>query len=208
MVAVPEMSVSAPVAMGTGRSTVPAQRRRVVAVAVSPMELLRSGSDLVRLVEDFPYVDLLVAAEDLPAAAPGPLGVLSYAEDGREAPGDGDLDGIDLDHDDVGDEDEDEDDPDDEVRERLDRLGIPELHLHRLGLRPPLTPLAEADLVAALSELVGFDPEPGVYCLAPALASSDPSRTVVSRAAQRIAQVYGLPLLRYRCHELSVVDAS
>jgi len=28
---------------------------------------------------------------------------------------------------------------------------------------------------------------------------------VVNRAAQRIAQVYGIPLLRYRCLELSVV---
>ena len=36
--------------------------------------------------------------------------------------------------------------------------------MHRLGLPGPLGPLAESDLVAALSELVGFDPEPGVYC--------------------------------------------
>src|SRR5205823_6082278 len=38
----------------------------------------------------------------------------------------------------------------------------------------------------------GFDPEPGVYCLAPAL----PADGVIVRAAQRIARVYGLPLLR------------
>ena len=60
-------------------------------------------------------------------------------------------------------------------------------------------------MVAAISELVGFDPEPGVYCLAPNPTAADPGRTVVNRAAQRIAQVYGIPLLRYRCLELSVV---
>jgi hypothetical protein len=192
MVAVPEMCVSAPVAKtDTGRSSVPVHSRRVVAVAVSAMELLRPESDLVRLIEGFPHVDLLVAGEDLPATAPGPVGVLGYTEyadydddqDGAGASGDPDVD---------------------EVRDGVARLGLPGLHLHRLGLRLPLHPGAEGDLVAALSELVGFDPEPGVYCLAPAPALGDPGRTV-NRAAQRIAQVYGIPLLRYRCLELSVV---
>jgi len=59
--------------------------------------------------------------------------------------------------------------------------------------------------VAAISELVGFDPEPGVYCLAPVSAPADAARAVVNRAARRIAQVYGIPLLRYLCLELSVV---
>jgi hypothetical protein len=65
----------------------------------------------------------------------------------------------------------------------------------------------EDDLVAALSELVGFDPEQGVYCLAPAPSPTDPARTAVDRAARRIALVYGIPLLRYRCLELSVVPS-
>jgi hypothetical protein len=56
-----------------------------------------------------------------------------------------------------------------------------------------------------MSELVGFDPEPGLYCLAPAMAPADPARNVVERAVQRIARVYGVPLLRYRCLELAVV---
>jgi hypothetical protein len=59
--------------------------------------------------------------------------------------------------------------------------------------------------VAALSELVGFDPEPGLYCLAPAAAPADSAPGVVERAVQRIARVYGIPLLRYRCLELAVV---
>ena len=93
----------------------------------------------------------------------------------------------------------------DELRADVDQLGVPGLHLHRLGLRQPLGPWAEHDVVAAISELVGFDPEPGVYCLAPVPAPADAARAVVNRAARRIAQVYGIPLLRYLCLELSVV---
>src|SRR5205823_12313195 len=92
-----------------------------------------------------------------------------------------------------------------ELRASAARLGLPGLALHRLGLPVPLPATAEGDLVAALSELVGFDPEPGVYCLAPAPAPVDPARSVVERAVQRIARVYGIPLLRYRCLELAVV---
>lgn len=171
VVAVPEAAASDPVPAVAGRPVVPARRRRVVAVTVSPMELLRPASDLVRLIEGFSQIDLLVA--------------------------------FDFDSDD-------DDDGCDDLRERVAQLGLPGLDLHRLGLRAPLGPRVEDDLVAALSELVGFDPEPGVYCLAPvpsvaAPSGVDPGHGVVNRAVQRIAQVYGLPLLRYRCLELAVV---
>ncbi|WP_214366627.1 hypothetical protein [Pseudonocardia sp. H11422] len=177
---------------------------RLVAIAVSPMELLRPESDLARLVGTAGQVDLLTACEDGPAGAERAL--TSY-----------------LDYPDYDDEDEDEDEdpagdapdglpwipphpePVDEVPSAVARLDLPDLRLHRLGLRSPLGPGAESDLVAALSELVGFDPEPGVYCLAPVPAPGDPNRSVVVRAAQRVAQVYGLPVLRYRCLSLSVV---
>jgi hypothetical protein len=151
--------------------------RRVVAVAIDAVELLRPGSDLARLLDSFGRADVLLAAEDLPAAA-------------------------------VDDAD---DDPDDWVRdsEAVDevRLGTaalrhPDLVVHRLALDAPLNEDVEDDLVAALSELVGFDPGRGVYCLAPAT----PVDGVLVRAAQRIARVYGLPLLRYRCLELSLVE--
>jgi hypothetical protein len=138
------------------------------------MELLRPESDLVRLVEGFPEVELLVAADDT-------------------------LPGSDPDDDDL-------DRAGDELRASIDRLDLPGLRLHRLGLAGSLLPAAEDDLVAAMSELIGFDPEPGVYCLAPAPAPPDPARGAVSRAAERIAQVYGIPLLRYRCLELAVVS--
>ena len=151
--------------------------RRVVAIAVDAVELLRPESDLARLLESFGRADVLLAAEDLPAAA-------------DEGP---------------------DDDPDDWVRdsEAVDevRLGTaalrhPDLVVHRLALDAPLNEDVEDDLVAALSELVGFDPGRGVYCLAPAT----PVDGVLVRAAQRIARVYGLPLLRYRCLELSLVE--
>jgi hypothetical protein len=149
----------------------------VVAVAVDAVELLRPGSDLARLLDSFGRADVLLAVEDLPAAA---------------------IEGLD-------------DDPDDWVRdcEVVDevRLGTaelrhPDLVVHRLALEGPLGPAAEDDLVAGLSELIGFDPGRGVYCLAPAT----PPDGVLVHAAQRIARVYGLPLLRYRCLELSLVD--
>ncbi|MCU1664655.1 MAG: hypothetical protein QOI36_2944 [Pseudonocardiales bacterium] len=180
MVAVSEMSYSAPVAAPvTGSPPGFLHRRRAVAVTVTPMELLRPESDLARLVEAFEHVDVLVVGDDEPVACV--VDVLNtygdtYTDSRHEV-----------------------------LRGEVARLGHPDLHLHRLGLRPPVGPGAEHDLVAAMSELVGFDPEPGVYCLAPAPAPADPGRTAVTRAAQRIAQVYGIPLQRYRCLELSVV---
>lgn len=194
MVAVPGAHAPDPVPGLNGRPVVPLHGRRVVAAAVSPMELLRPASDLARLIEGFVHVDLLVASEDYPLL-------------------DDELDADDGD-------DECADEPDD-LRVAADQLGLPGLHLHRLGLRPPLGPRAEGTLVAALSELVGFDPEPGVYCLAPVPPlpaptpsrdspygqGVDPSRAVLHLAMQRIAQVYGIPLLRYRCLELAVVGA-
>ncbi|HEX5812099.1 MAG TPA: hypothetical protein VFY38_08375, partial [Pseudonocardia sp.] len=94
----------------------------------------------------------------------------------------------------------------DDVRAAVALLGLRELHVHRLGLRPPLGTAADGDLVAALSELVGFDPGPGVQCLAPLPLPTDPARAAIERAVWRIAQVYSLPVQRYRCLELSVVD--
>ena len=94
----------------------------------------------------------------------------------------------------------------DDVRAAVALLGLGELHVHRLGLRPPLGTAADGDLVAALSELVGFDPGPGVQCLAPLPLPTDPARAAIERAVWRIAQVYSLPVQRYRCLELSVVE--
>jgi hypothetical protein len=164
--------------------------RRVVAIAVSPMELLRPGSDLLNVVRDAGYVDLLLVCEDEPVSDPSPVCVLGGGSLTTSADDD-----LDDDMDDV-----------DDVRAAVAQLGIDELHVHRLGLRLPLGGAVDGDLVAALSELVGFDPEPGVQCLAPVPLPSDPARAAVERAVWQIAQVYSLPVQRYRCLELQVVD--
>lgn len=199
MVAVPEGEFRLPdPSRVTGYDAVPVRERRFVAVTVSAVELLRPGSDLVRLIEGTGHVDVLVAADDSPVDAPSPLGVLAGCDvDDPQCRGAG----SDPDDDDPDDDDPDDGGPDDGFA----ALGLPDLHVHRLGLRAPLGPHSDADLVAALSELVGFDPEPGVYLLGPATAPADPGRAAVDRAVQRIARVYGIPMLRFRCHELTVV---
>ncbi|WP_142058940.1 hypothetical protein [Pseudonocardia kunmingensis] len=168
------MPVSEPVVVAaTGRFAVP-RSGRAVAIAVDAAELLRPGSDLVRLVGGFPEAEILIAAD----------------RDARADPDDDDLDR-----------------PGEALRGEVARLGLLDLRLHRLGLPDPLPADADEDLVAALSELIGFDPEPGVYCLAPAPDPADPARAAVNRAAERIAQVYGIPLLRYRWPELAFLGA-
>ncbi|MGI5128511.1 hypothetical protein ACQEVB_16995 [Pseudonocardia sp. CA-107938] len=186
----------------------PVAGRRVVAVVVSATELLRPRSDLARILESFDESDVLfVADEDRHGGGVVALPVAGVDQAVTEL---ADLD--DTFDDDLGDDDPDDDDQDDDVDpgEELDRavaaLGLPDVRAHRLGLPPTFGGEAEPDIVAALSELVGFDPEPGVYCLAPATVGGDSAGSTVTRAARRIAQVYGLPLLSYRCLELAVVD--
>jgi hypothetical protein len=209
MVAVPEAQTSAPTAeVGAARHSLLAHCRRVVAIVDNTAELLRPESDLLRIVSGIGEIDVLVAVDDAPVSSPGPVGLI--APERAVRPG---LDLVTSDVDEYEDGDafraemreEDGDAFRAEMREEIERLGLPGLRLHHLGLPAPLSPLAEPDLVAALSELVGFDPEPGVYCLAPAPAVTDVHRSALTSAARRIAQVYGLPLLRYRCLELAVV---
>jgi hypothetical protein len=169
-----------------------AHARRAVAVVVDVMELLRPQSHLVELLDGFSRVDVLVATEES----------FDADEDDEAA----EFDEAEFDEDGEYDEaDYDDEDPADGIAERVSELGLSEVSLHRLGLRRPLAASAEDDMVAALSELVGFDPEPGVYCLAPSFGAVDPTWSVAGRAGRRIAQVYGLPLMRYRGLELCVV---
>jgi hypothetical protein len=168
-------------ASGPPGLTVPGDDHRVVAVATTAEELLRPDSDLRRILAGVPHADLLLAADEprlrpvrvLPP--PGPVEI-------------DDLPPLELDRHAV------EPEPPDPLR--LADLDLPGVRVHRLDLALPLTGRAEDDLVAGLSELIGFDPEPGLVCLAP--APVDPDGDVVSRAAQRVAQVYGLPLRRFR----------
>jgi len=85
----------------------------------------------------------------------------------------------------------------DVIAAALGELRVPELVRHRLALPAPIGADRADDLLAGLSELVGFDPEPGVYCLAPAGDGLDPSQAIIGEAAERIARVYRLRLVRY-----------
>jgi hypothetical protein len=85
----------------------------------------------------------------------------------------------------------------DVIAAALGELRVPELVRHRLALPAPIGADRADDLLAGLSELVGFDPEPGVYCLAPAGDGVDPSQAIVGEAARRIARIYRLRLVRY-----------
>ncbi|MBN9376545.1 MAG: hypothetical protein J0I40_14400 [Cellulomonas sp.] len=201
MTAVPEMRGSGPVVPFAGRSQPRTGPARIVAVADTLTELRRPESDLARILAGVGTADLLVACDDVVSGRPAPAAptpLFSY------------LDYPDYDDPDLADAADEwvapaprAPGPDERVSGD-DVLELPGVHLHRLGLRG-VTAGSEDDLVAAMSELVGFDPEPGVYCLAPVASADDPSRAVLISAMERIAQVYGLPMLRYRCLELSIV---
>jgi hypothetical protein len=177
-------------------NAVPADRRRVVAAAISASDLLRDGSDLALILRGVPQADLLLATDEPrlqsvrivipPPSAPVHVDDLPPLELDRQVAAEAELE---L--------------PTSVV---IADLAMPGLQVHRLDLPVPLLGAAEDDLVAGLSELVGFDPEPGVVCLAP--QPVDPDTAVISRAMQRVAQVYGLPLLRFRSRELSPAGAT
>lgn len=146
---------------------------RLVAVAVSPGEL-RAGSDFVVRVAGAAHVDLLLVTD-----------------------GDGTGDSVGMDP--YADPDDDLPDPSARVRELVADLGLLHVDVHRLGLPAPPQPHDVDDVVAAISELVGFDPEPGVGCVVPLVRKdgADPADLVVDRAVQRIRAAYRLQLLTY-----------
>lgn len=164
---------------------------RLVAVAVSPEEL-RPGSDLVARLTGAEQVDLLVITD-------------GDHDDGDRDDGyhdGGDHDG--GDHDD-GDHDDEPLHPGDQLRILAGDLNLPQLAVHRLGLPAPPHPRDVDDVVAAISELVGFDPEPGVGCVIPlglgdtAAGSdpTDPADVVIGQVMARIVAAYRLPVLTY-----------
>lgn len=153
-------------------SPVVQEPRRLVAVAVTEAEVLRTESDLWHVAGAAGEVDVLIARQDPPA---GPIAT--------DLP------------------DDDEDDDGDRVEGGTPVAGGAGLRVHRLGLRWTVQDRDEPDLVAAMSELVGFDPEDQVFCVAPQSGPepvTDPELVVVRRAVRRVARVYGLPVLHYR----------
>ncbi|WP_132422800.1 hypothetical protein [Pseudonocardia endophytica] len=151
-------------------------------------DVLDPGSDLRQVVAAAEEIDVLVARVDSPepARTPSPADALDYPDepDGY-AVADELLAGFTVPL------------PADEVP------AVPllpaGLHLHRLDLRWPVQEADEPDLVAALSELIGFDPEDQVFCVAPGPEGArDAEQAAVDRAVRRVARVYGLPVLHYR----------
>jgi hypothetical protein len=90
-----------------------------------------------------------------------------------------------------------EEQADDAAALALGELSIADVTRHRLALPAPFGTERVDDLVAAMSELVGFDPEPGVFCLAPVTEGRQPCQVTVGAAADVIADAYGLPIVRY-----------
>ncbi|MGQ0572932.1 MAG: hypothetical protein ACT4RN_01870 [Pseudonocardia sp.] len=146
---------------------------RLVAVAISPAEV-RPGSELLTRLAGVDQVDLLVVTDG--------------DDDGRPE---------------GSDDDDDVPDAGDRVREAAAGLGL-RVDVHRLGLRVPADrprPRDVDDVVAAISELVGFDPEPGVGCVVPVRRRGrgrrGPADLVIGRAVERVVAAYRLPLLTY-----------
>lgn len=83
------------------------------------------------------------------------------------------------------------------VARRFSRLGLREVPRIRLGLSRPVPRGAGNDVLAALSEIVGFDPDPGLAMLAPAPLTVRTERAVLSRAARLAAGIYHTDLIRY-----------
>ncbi|PZS33656.1 MAG: hypothetical protein DLM61_04830 [Pseudonocardiales bacterium] len=80
----------------------------------------------------------------------------------------------------------------------LDRLELRALSRHRLAMLAPFGVERTGDVVAAMSELIGFDPEPGVLCLVP--GPGDGHRAAyqaVDATAALIADAYRMRILRY-----------
>ncbi|MBP2370544.1 hypothetical protein [Pseudonocardia parietis] len=154
-----------------------ARPRRLVAVALTESESVRAGGALAELSGGTGETDLLVVRTD-------PVGPLRLVEpaDAEDYPAD------------------EASDPDDSpMTMPVTRVPAIPVRLHRLGLRWTVQDADEPDLVAALSELVGFDPDDGTYCVAPASIGPvvDQEIEVVRRAVRRVARVYGLPVLPY-----------
>jgi LmbE family N-acetylglucosaminyl deacetylase len=76
------------------------------------------------------------------------------------------------------------------------QLGAYHVRRHDLALRSGQ--VSESDVVAALSEIVGFDPDPsGSWVLAPWQHDGHPDHNAVGRAAATVCRAYGVRLVEY-----------
>jgi GlcNAc-PI de-N-acetylase len=78
------------------------------------------------------------------------------------------------------------------------QLGAHHVRRHELALPSGRVAEAELDVVAALSEIVGFDPDPaGSWVLAPWQHDGHPDHDAVGRAAMRVCRAYGVRPVEY-----------
>lgn len=192
--------------------------RRIVVVAPHPRDEIRAAGGLLRrLAARHASVDVL-SVTDAPTRTctppeglplPGAAGGDPAARDVVVRPGDLDdpdiLAGVvarlDAASSELG-----EDEGEDELRdaeeaalaEAYRALGISEVRRHRLGLRDGAVARAEADVVGAISEIVGFVEDPGGLCvLAPWSGDGDDDHEAAGRAAEIVCAAYRVRLVRW-----------
>jgi hypothetical protein len=80
----------------------------------------------------------------------------------------------------------------------LDCLELGGLTRHRLALPVPFGVERTGDVVAAMSELIGFDPEPGVFCLVPGIGDGGRAAyQAVEAAASLVGDAYRIRIMSY-----------
>lgn len=80
----------------------------------------------------------------------------------------------------------------------LDCLELAGLTRNRLALPVPFGVERTGDVVAAMSELIGFDPEPGVYCLVPGNEDGGlAAHRAVAVAAALVGDAYRIKTMSY-----------
>lgn len=177
--------------------------RRIVVVAPHPRDEIRAAGGLLRrLGSRHAEVDVLSLTERPTRTCPVPspegddpagrgftlddlmAGALDDLPDPDEASGDGEPA---------------DDDPDEAAAGAAYRaLGLSVVRRHRLGLPDGGVAQAEADVVAAISEIVGFadDPE-GLCVLAPWSGDGDDDHEAAGRAAEVVTAAYRVRLVRW-----------
>lgn len=90
-------------------------------------------------------------------------------------------------------------DPDEDAAEAAYRaLGLSVVRRHRLGLADGDVAASEADVVGAISEIVGFDEDPAGLCvLAPWSGDGDDDHEAAGRAAEVVTAAYRIRLVRW-----------
>jgi LmbE family N-acetylglucosaminyl deacetylase len=201
--------------------------RRIVVVAPHPRDEIRAAGGLLRrLASRHAEVDVLSLTERPTRTCPSPSTGDDTARDGRlpdadPVPVDPDTpdpaasftledllagrldDRLDVaddedDHDDAVPDDEPAD-PDEVAAEAAYRaLGLSVVRRHRLGLPDGGVAAAEADVVGAISEIVGFVEDPSGLCvLAPWSGDGDDDHEAAGRAAEIVTAAYRVRLVRW-----------